>query len=153
MSNKSTQANSPASLPESHRDLLAGSSAVTLITMMADGQPQATVVWCTYDGQNVLVNIAARTQKARNLAKNPLATVLAVDPDNDFRYVEVRGRVVALTSEGADEHMDDMSELYTGNRPYYGQVMPFSQKTPRLLAVLEPIRILTFSMDWPPRLD
>ena len=140
-------------VPASHDDLVANAQAVTLVTLMPDGQPQASVVWCMYDSQNILINMAAGTQKVRNLKRNPRATILAVDPKNEFHYVEVRGRVTRLTAEGAAEHMDDLSAHYTGKRPYYGEVMPLSAKTRRMLADIEPTRILTFDMEWPPKLE
>jgi hypothetical protein len=40
------------------------------------------------------------------------------DPDNPYRYVEIRGRVVEATERGADAHIDAMATKYLGQERY-----------------------------------
>lgn len=107
------------SIPDSHLDLLKNAVVVTLVTLMPDGQPQATPVWVDYDGEYVLVNTVRGRQKDRNMSARPQVTVLAVDPANPYRWMEIRGTVVGQTQEGAIEFMDRMAKLYFGRDKYY----------------------------------
>jgi PPOX class probable F420-dependent enzyme len=107
-------------IPESHRDLINGPRVAALTTVMPDGQPQTTVVWCNFDGTHVLVNTMRGFRKEKNMRRNPKVTLLCYDPREPLRSLEVRGTVVEMTEDGAMEHLDGLSELYTGRRPYFG---------------------------------
>jgi PPOX class probable F420-dependent enzyme len=134
-------------IPDSHMDLLAGPVSVALTTVMADGQPQTTVVWCNTDGTHVLINTMSRFQKAINMRRNPKVTLFSYRRDNPLRYIEVRGTVVEMTEVGAIEHLDKLAELYTGRSPYFGKVIPAEWKdreTP-MLCKIAPIRIIAKS--------
>ena len=108
-------------IPESHRDLLDGPRVAALTTLMPDGQPQTTVVWCNFDGTYVLVNTIRSFRKEKNMHANPKVTLLCYDPRQPLRYLEIRGTVVEMTEEGALDHLDGLSELYTGRKPYFGE--------------------------------
>ena len=130
-------------IPDSHWDLIEGPVAVVLSTVMADGQPQNTVVWCDYDGTYVRINTMTAFQKAKNIQANPRVTLFAYRPDNPLRFIEVRGTVVEMTQEGAMEHLDQLSMLYTGKAPYFGEVLPIEWKereTP-VICKIAPTRI------------
>jgi PPOX class probable F420-dependent enzyme len=109
-------------IPESHLDLFKKKAFAHLATLMPDGQPQVTPVWADYDGQNVVINTAQGRQKDRNLQRDPRVALSLTDPDNPYRYLEVRGRVVERTLEGADRHIDAMAKKYLGKDKY-----PYSQ--------------------------
>lgn len=133
-----------AIIPDSHRDLLEGPRSVALTTVMADGQPQTTVVWCDYDGTYVCVNSMSRFQKAKNMRANPKVTILAYEKDNPLRNIEVRGTVVEMTEEGALQHLDGLAELYLGRSPYFGEVIDAKwreQETPVLFKIM-PTRVI-----------
>ena len=100
-----------ARIPDSHKDLLEGPVSVALSTVMPDGQPQTTVVWCNTDGTLVLINTMNKFQKAKNMQRNPKVTLFAYRRDNPLRYIEVDGTVVEMTEEGAMEHTDELAEL------------------------------------------
>jgi PPOX class probable F420-dependent enzyme len=126
-------------IPNSHLDLVHGPRVAALTTVMPDGQPQTTVVWCNYDGTHVLVNTMRGFRKEKNMRANPKVTLLCYDPRQPLRYLEVRGRVVEMTEEGAMEHLDDLSELYIGRKPYFGECVPAELKekeTPILCRIL-----------------
>jgi PPOX class probable F420-dependent enzyme len=87
-------------------------------TVMPDGSPQVTPMWFDYDGKLILVNSARGRVKDRNIRRNPAVAVSIVDPDNAYRYVTVRGRVVEITEEGADAHIDRLAQKYLGQDRY-----------------------------------
>jgi PPOX class probable F420-dependent enzyme len=105
-------------ISEKYRDLFERPISVSLATLMKDGTPQVQPVWCSYDGRHLLVNTVKGRQKYRNLALRRVATILAVDPQNDDRWVEIRGRVVEETEQGADEHSDRLAKRYLGLDKY-----------------------------------
>jgi PPOX class probable F420-dependent enzyme len=89
-----------------------------LATLMPDGSPQVTPVWCDFDGTHVLVNSAKGRRKDRNMRRDTRVAIAVCDPDNPYRYLEVRGRVVEITEQGADEHIDRMAKKYLGVDKY-----------------------------------
>ena len=96
----------PVPIPESHQDLLDGDACVALTTVMPDGQPQITPVWCNRDEQGyVLLNTMCGFRKEKNMRTNPKVTLLAYNPKNPLRSIEIRGSVVEMTEEGALEHL------------------------------------------------
>ena len=94
-------------IPESYRDLFERPVVVTLVTIMPDTQPQATPVWCSYDGTHIWINTAKGRQKYKNMLERPKATVLAIDPENPYRYCEVRCAVLEINEEQGLEHIRD----------------------------------------------
>ncbi len=111
-------------IPESFRDLVNGPRVAALTTIMPDGQPQTTVVWCNFDGTHVLVNTMRGFRKEKNMRLNPKVTLLCYDPRQPLRSLEIRGTVVEMTEVGAMEHLDGLSELYIGRKPYFGACVP-----------------------------
>jgi PPOX class probable F420-dependent enzyme len=101
-------------IPDKYRDLFNKRAFANLATLMPDGSPQVTPVWCDFDGENVLINTAVGRVKDKNLQREPRVSMSILDPDNPYRYLEVRGRVVERTEQGADEHIDKMAKKYIG---------------------------------------
>jgi PPOX class probable F420-dependent enzyme len=99
-------------IPQSVLDLFQRPIVAALVTIMPDGQPQANPVWVDYDGQYVRINTAKGRQKARNMERRSKVTVLLIDPDNVYHWVEVRGHVEDETEEGANEHINQLSRKY-----------------------------------------
>lgn len=108
----------PAALPEKYRDLFHKKAFANLATLMQDGHPQVTPVWCDFDGTYVIVNTAKDRVKDRNMKRDPRVSLAIMDPDNPYRYLEVRGRVVENTETGADQHIDKMAKKYLGQDKY-----------------------------------
>lgn len=108
-------------IPEKYRDLFDKKAFANLATMMPDGTPQVTPVWVDYDGTHVIVNSALGRQKDKNLRRNPKVSLSIQDPDNPYRYLEVRGRVTEITEDGADAHIDKMAKKYMGVDRYPGR--------------------------------
>jgi PPOX class probable F420-dependent enzyme len=98
-----------------------------LTTMMPDGQPHSSLVWCDFDGECTRVNTSLERQKGKNMRTNPKVTLLIVDPENTSRYMEIRGES-ELVEEHALEHLDEITRQYTPHPQYYGYVFPFEKK-------------------------
>lgn len=128
-------------IPESHRDLLERPVLAALATLMPDGQMQVTPVWCTYDGTYVIVNATADRQKHKNMVERPHVTLMLLDPDNAFRYLEIRGIVEIITAEGGGESMNEMSLKYTGQPKRYGIEAPPREESERILYKIKPLRV------------
>ena len=130
-------------IPASHRDLLEGPVYVQMATHMKDGSIQVNPVWCSYDGTHILINSATGRVKDRNLRRDPNITVMAMDPENPYRWLEVRGVVEEFDeSVAADEQLDDLAELYLGQRPY-----PFRQEgEQRVIYRIKPVKVQAFQM-------
>ena len=112
-------------IPETHRDLAECPPVAALTTVMPDGSPQTSVVWCDLDGDCIRVNTMRGFQKERNMRRNPRVTLLCYDPTVGGRYLEVRGTVEVMTEEGAMAHLDALTSKYAG-RPmrYFGECVP-----------------------------
>ena len=124
-------------IPENYKDLFDKKAFGSLATVMPDGTPQVTPVWIDYDGTHLLVNSARGRRKDKNMERNPAVALSILDPDNPYRYLEVRGRVVEITEEGADKHIDKMAKKYLDKDAY-----PWKRpEETRVLYKIEPIRV------------
>src|SRR5258707_14045755 len=85
---------------------------------MPDGSSQVTPVWVDFDGQHLLVNSAKGRVKDKNMRRDARVSLALSDPDNPYRYLEVRGKVVEITEAGAAEHIDKMPKKYIGKAAY-----------------------------------
>ena len=113
-------------IPDSHLDLLTRPVHGVLTTLMPDGQPQSSLVWCDYDGECARVNTTRQRQKGKNMLANPKVSLLIVDPDDTARYLEIRGEAELIES-GAVGHLDQITRQYTRHPHYYGYIYPFEQ--------------------------
>ena len=131
-------ARTSAHIPTSHRDLLDGGHTVVLTTVMPDGQPQITPLWCNLDGDDILVNTMRGFRKERNMRANPKVTLLAYDPKQPLRHIEVRGTVVEMTEVGAAEHLDQLTRLYLqrADARFFGDSVPVA-----LRATYVPVKV------------
>lgn len=108
-------------VPDTHLDLLSLPVHGVFTTMMADGQPQLSLVWCDYDGECARVNTSRERQKGKNAAVNPRVTLLVIDPEDTSRYLEIRGEA-EIIEEGALAHLDHLTRVYTPHPAFYGYV-------------------------------
>jgi PPOX class probable F420-dependent enzyme len=127
----------PVKLTDDLLDLLNGTSTCYLATSMADGSPQLTQTWVDTDGEHVLINSVRTHVKVRNVERDPRVALAISDPANPSRFFQVRGRVLRVTTDGAVDHVDALSQRYTGG-PYawYG-----GRDQVRVILVIEPERI------------
>jgi PPOX class probable F420-dependent enzyme len=122
-------------LPDKYADLLSNKKAfANLGTLNSDGSPQVTPVWVDYDGRHVRVNSARGRLKDRNIARDPRVSLSIQDPENPYRYLEIRGKVVEATEKGADDHINSLAKKYLGKDVY-----PFRQPgEKRVIYKIEP---------------
>jgi len=106
------------SIPEKFLDLFQKRAFAHLATLMQDGSPQITPVWIDYDGTYLIVNSAKGRLKDKNMRRDPRVAIEISDPDDPYRYFQVRGRVVEITEQEADEHIDKMAYKYQGKERY-----------------------------------
>ena len=127
----------PATIPESHQDLLRKPAFASFATLNADGSPQVTPVWVDWDGTNLLVNTARGRVKDRNLTRDGRVALSIADPANPYRYLGIQGHVTGMTEEGADAHIDKMAKKYLGKDSY-----PFRTPTEvRVIATIAPDKV------------
>ena len=105
-------------IPEKYLDLFKKPAFAHLATLMRDGSPQVTPVWVDYDGKYVRVNSALGRVKDKNMRRDPRVSLAIQDSDNPYRYVEIRGKVVEITQNDADDHINKLSQKYLG-KPLY----------------------------------
>lgn len=109
-----------------------------LATINRDGTPQVTPVWVDVKGEQIMVNTAEGRVKLRNVRRDPRVAVEVVDMDNPYNNVSVRGRVVEIRKQGADEHIDSLAKKYLGQDKY-----PFRQPgEERVILKIEPEKVL-----------
>ena len=87
-------------------------------TVMPSGAPQVTPVWFDYDGKFFRVNSAKGRVKDKNMRRNPAVALSIVDPANPYRHLSVQGRVVEITEQGGDAHIDRLAKKYLGQDRY-----------------------------------
>ncbi len=125
-----------ADIPAKFRDLMQKKAFGHLATLMPDGSPQVTPVWFDFDGRHVRVNSAKGRMKDKNMRRDGRVALAISDPDNPYRYLEIRGRVVAITESGADAHIDSLAKKYMGVDTY-----PYRQSGEvRVIYKIEPQR-------------
>ncbi|ACY18827.1 PPOX class F420-dependent oxidoreductase [Haliangium ochraceum] len=121
-------------IPDSHLDILQKKAFAHLATLMPDGAPQSSPVWIDYRDGRLLINSTDRRRKARNLDSDPRVAISIVDPDNPYRCLMIRGRVVETNDVDAERHIDEMAQKYLGQSRY-----PFRQPGERrVLYYIEP---------------
>lgn len=105
--------------PENYLDLLKDETRAFLFlaTTMPDGSPQVTPIWFNTDGEHILINTNEGRVKDRNMKARPKVAMVIQDPSTPYRYLQVRGEVVEIIREGADEHINQLSFKYD-NKPF-----------------------------------
>jgi PPOX class probable F420-dependent enzyme len=117
--------------------LLRAPSVCYIATTMADGSPQMTQTWVDTDGERILINSVQGYVKLRNVERDPRVAVAVFAPGNPSRYFQVRGRVVDVTTEGAAEHIEKLSQKYLGRPyPWFG-----GRNQVRVIMTIEPEKI------------
>ena len=121
-------------IPEKYVDLFKKPAFGNLGTLMKDGSPQVTPVWVDYDGKHIRFNSAKGRVKDKNIRRDPRISITLQDPENPYRYLEIRGKVVEITEKGADAHIDSLAKKYLGKDVY-----PYRQPGEvRVTYVIEP---------------
>ncbi len=107
-------------IPDSHINLLKDETKAFgfLATLMKDGSPQLTPIWFNTDGTYILINSARGRVKDKNMHRDQRVAMVIIDPNDSYRYIQIRGKIVEITTQGAREHIDQLSKKYTGRDKY-----------------------------------
>jgi PPOX class probable F420-dependent enzyme len=120
------------------RALLENPNFAHVATIRCDGSPHVVPVWVDVDNGHVALNSAEGRAWPANARRDPRVAITVQNLDNPYEYVTIRGRVVADTHEGADEHIDKLARKYLGQDTY-----PFRQPgEQRVLFRIEPERVI-----------
>ena len=127
-----------SAIPEKYKDLLSWDKKAfaNLALSLKDGTPHVTPLWFDYDGKYVILNSARGRVKDRVMSRNSLVAMAIADPENPYRYIQIRGRVVEITEEGAREMIDHLSMKYTGGpyEGYKGEIRVTYRFVPKLIS-------------------
>src|SRR3972149_72949 len=124
----------PVALSEGGKKVFQAANFAHLATLMPDGSPQVTPVWVDIDGDRILVNTAEGRVKPRNVRRDPRVAISITNQANPYAAAFIRGRVVEIRHEGADELIDRLAKKYIGQERY-----PWRQPgEQRLIMVIEP---------------
>jgi PPOX class probable F420-dependent enzyme len=107
-----------ATIPEKYDDLLNKKAFAQLATLMPDGTPQVSPVWFEYDGEHIVINSAKGRTKDKNMRRDSRVGLDIQDPDNPYRHLSIRGKVVDITESGADAHIDKLTKKYINQDKY-----------------------------------
>jgi len=118
--------------PESHQDLLEKPTFAHLATIRPDGSPQSSVMWFDWDGERIRMTHTKTRQKFRNLADEPRVALSIVDPEDDYRFLEVRGVVESVVDD------DAQASFYQSLQQRYGNVYPIGDADVRIIFTIRP---------------
>lgn len=130
-------------IPSDFMDLVNGSFVAHLSTIMPNGYPQTTPVWCMYEDGYLVTTTGKPFQKRKNMERNPNVTFFVYNPDNHLRYIEIRGKVETISEDNSIEYLDKLSLMYTGKAPYYGVIVDASlaETEGQVLVMVRPTRV------------
>jgi PPOX class probable F420-dependent enzyme len=130
-------------IPDSHRDLVGENSKAIayLATTLPDGAPVISPVWFGIINEQIAVYSGASSLKAKNMRAQPQVSLVLQDPDNVYRYVQIRGRYVKSISEGARDFLDEAS------RRYIGKDYPTSTSGDGVILLIQPEKVNVFEWD------
>ena len=124
-------------LTDKAKKLVDGKNFASVATLMPDGSPQVAPVWIDRDGDTIILNATRSRQRTRNLKRDPRVAICIFDQSSPYSNVSIRGKVVEITEEGGEEHIDKMNLKYHG-KPKYAHHTP---NDPRVLIRVRATRI------------
>jgi PPOX class probable F420-dependent enzyme len=125
-------------LDERLKDLLDGRAFAVLATLNPDGTPQTSVIWAARDGDVLIFTTHDRRRKARNLRRDPRASVTVFSPDDPYRTADISGTVELV--DDPDRRLSvELTRRYLGQDP-----PPDPPGSRRLIGRLTPDRITGF---------
>jgi PPOX class probable F420-dependent enzyme len=122
------------SIPEGYVDLLESNALAHIATIGPDGEPQNNPVWFDWDGEQVKFSQTKTRQKYKNVGREPRLALSIVDPENPYRYLEIRGEVVRVEEDPNNDFINAMAKKYLGVDEY-----PYHQPgDERIVLYIEP---------------
>jgi PPOX class probable F420-dependent enzyme len=123
---------STQTLPDSHRDLLERPLFAHLATVRPDGSPQSSVMWFSWDGSRLRLTHTKTRQKFANIAEEPRVALSVADPDDPYRFIEVRGTVESIEDDDAS------ASFYKSLQGRYGQDYEITDADVRVVITIRP---------------
>jgi PPOX class probable F420-dependent enzyme len=128
----------PAELTDAALAIIDGKNFAHVSTLLPDGSPQVTPVWIDAKDGFVRINSAEGRKKVKNLREDPRIAIEVNNHENPYEYVEIRGKVVEFTHDGADDHIDALAKKYLDADTY-----PYRDASEqRVTIVIEPEKVL-----------
>lgn len=121
-----------ATPPESHLDLLERATFAHFATVRPDGSPQTNIMWFDWDGSRIRLTHTRSRQKYRNIHREPRVALSMADPDDPYRYLEVRGVVESVEDD------DPEASFYQSLQRRYGRVYPITDAAERVILTIRP---------------
>ena len=122
-------------VPDSHADILEKQAFASVATIGPDGEPQNNPVWFDWDGEFVRFSQTTARRKYRNLLGDGRVALSILDPDDPYRYIEIRGEMVAVEDDGDLAFINSMAAKYLGLDEY-----PWHQEgDERVVVVIRPV--------------
>ena len=123
---------STTTLPESHADLLESPNFAHLATVRPDGSPQSSVMWFAWDGSRLKLTHTKTRQKFSNLEKEPRVALSIADPSDQYRFIEVRGRIESIEDD------DEVASFYKSLQTRYGMDYEIPDAPVRVIITITP---------------
>jgi len=100
-------------IPDSHLDLLQRPLYAHLATIRPDGTPQVNPMWFSWDGEHLRFTNTTLRQKYRNVTAEPRVAISINDPDQPYRYLEVRGVVERIDADPRGVFFLELADRYS----------------------------------------
>lgn len=126
------------SLSERVKKLIEGKNFGFLATLKKDGSPHVTPVWVDHADGDILVNTTTDRAKVRHVKNDPRVAIAIVDNQDPYKYAMVQGKVIEVTENGAEEHIDKLAFKYTGMKKY--QKARKDEK--RVIIKIRPVKVI-----------
>ncbi len=126
----------PIQLSEEMQSFLSHPIPAVVSTVRKDGSVQMNPIWYDLDGHRIRLNPTTSRRWGKRLDAGAEVTLFFIDPNNMWRWAEIRGRVTEKTQEGGEEHIDALSRRYLGH-----DYSDHRTDDPRQVVVVEPLRI------------
>jgi PPOX class probable F420-dependent enzyme len=121
------------------KGLLDGRPFAVLATLNPDGTPQTSVIWVARDSDVLIFTTHDQRRKARNLRRDPRASVTIFAADDPYRTADIRGTVELV--DDPDRRLSvELTRRYLGQDP-----PPDPPGSHRLIGRLTPEHVSGFS--------
>ncbi|GAA3726126.1 PPOX class F420-dependent oxidoreductase [Salinactinospora qingdaonensis] len=105
-------------IPQDREDILNKLIFAHVSTIGPNGEPQSNPVWVDWDGEFVKFSQTPARQKYRNIQRDSRIALSAHDPDNPYRYLEIRGRVEKIEDDTDNAFINKMAKKYIDEEVY-----------------------------------
>ena len=123
-------------IPAGYEDLLQRPLYANLATVRPDGAPQSNVMWFEWTGDVLRLTHTKNRQKYRNLQHEPRVALSIADPDDQLRFLEIRGVVESIADD------DETASFYKGLQHRYGENYEITDIDVRVVVTIRPTRFV-----------